>query len=406
MCLFTSEEHNTNIFFVFYFKSMSRTEKFEEELNNAFQNGELLLTSVTQLNPQKPLMIPQKLPQLSLKMYYMNKLEWTFPNDMFNSQFACVSIQTCAIGLNISVAIVKLFDRSARKIRRATLIFENATGNVNNFSNMFKILPLHKSNYEEMDMVMLLSPSRFPSQDSVMCWTPTDLTSPIQYWRNERSGTGSFIGVVDGFMARSEDYKTASCNQYALLGVMNNENLHIYKYIVTSNSYGFHMVGSEEDVADFDMNERFLAYQKLLSNGERRIHVLTTSYFETEDFHILPSKAAISLNKIDYFKFLDVNLFTNEYIHMYLRNTFIAITTKNLTNNEEDLLLYTNFQHPVHKIKDTAQRNFALFDHHYIVETNEGWEYHVLDFRNSIIAKEIKKRFRSEDLIDSLSFFS
>ena len=389
-----STYQNIIIFFCLYPKSMSRSKIFQEEINEAFQNGELLLISVVERDPKKTLGIHF---QLSLKMYNMHELLWSFPNDKFNSEYACISIKTCAIGLKISVAIVKLFHRNTQKRYRATLVIENEKGNLNNFSNMFKILPLTKDMYEEMDLAMLLSPPEFPLQDSIMCWAPTNWKSPMQYWKNERSESWTFVGIVDDFMKRTENYRIAGCNQYALLGIMNGANLDIYKYIVSRDSHGFQKISSQRKIEDFDMNENFIAYEKLLSNGTREICILQTTSFDTEES---------SLDNIDGRVTLQVNLPTYDYTSMYLTNKYIAIAAKT-PSDEQELLLYTEFKNPAHTIKDVAQRNFALFDYHYAVQTDEGWTYHVLDFQGSKIQTEIQKvlhtkRWRSEDTLNEL----
>ena len=374
---------------------MSRSERFKDEVNEAFQNEKLLLLVVVEHNPQKTLGISH---QFAFKMYHMNNLMWSFPNVTFNSQFACVGVRTCSIGLKITMIIAKVLVRSTNKRRRVTLILDNTTGKLINSENMVKTLPMSTGMYEEMDSSFLLSPSQFPLEDSILCWVPSLLTSPIQYWKSQRSGGETFVGVVDGFMARSQRYKCASCNQHALFGIMNDHNIHIYKYIVTSHSYGFHITNTEQNIIDFDMNETILAYQKRLPNGVRKICILKTSSLENHN--------SVSLDLVDFYKILNVNLGTDNYLLMYLTNTFVAIVVRKPTN-QEDLLIYTNFDHPAHTIKNVAQRNFALFDHHYIVQTNDGWEYNAFDFPNSILQTEIQKvlknkRWRSEDTLHQL----
>lgn len=379
---------------------MTRRETYQDEVHEAFQNEKLLLLVLVERNPQKTLGISY---QFSFKMYNMNNLMWTFPNEVFNSQFACVDVKTCSIGLKITVVIAKVLVRSTQRRRRVILILENTTGKWINAENMVKTLTLSRGMYEEMDSSFLLSPPKFPLKDSILCWVPNLVSSPIQYWKSQRSGGETLVGVVDGFMARSERYRCAACNQYALFGVMNDQNVHLYKYVVTSHSYGFHVVNTEQNILDFDMNETILAYQKLLPNGVRKIRILKTSSLEIHN--------SVSLDLVDHYKILNVNLDTNNYMFMYLTNTFVAIVVRELTNNEEDLLVYTNFDHPAHTIKNVAQRNFALFDHHYIAQTDDGWEYNVFDFPNSILQTEIQKvlknkRWRSEDTLHQLLFFN
>lgn len=374
---------------------MSRSERFKDEINEVFQNEKLLLLVVVERDPQKTLGISH---QFAFKMYHMNNLMWSFPNDTFNSQFACVRVKTCAMGLKVTVVIVKVLVRSTQRRRRVVLILENTSGKLINAENMVRTLPMSTGMYEEMNSSFLLSPSQFPLEDSILCWVPSLLTSPIQYWKSQRSGGETFVGVLDGFMARSQRYKCASCNQHALFGIMNDYNINIYKYIVTSHSYGFHITNTEQNIIDFDMNETILAYQKRLPSGMRKIHIFKTDSLEIHN--------SVSLDFVDHHKILNMYLGTDDYLLMYLTNTFIAIVVRKPTN-EEDLLVFTNFDHPAHTIKNVAQRNFALFDHHYVVQTDDGWEYNVLDFPNSILQTEIQKvlktkRWRSEDTLHKL----